>query len=95
MFKWYSSEKLEFFWDKQKNEKLIFERKISFEDVLIKLSENSFFRIVSGNRKNQNYLLLEMNGYIYVVPFVKDKNKIFLKTIFPSRKMTKKYLGGK
>ena len=94
MMKFYSLENLEFFWDKQKNEKLIIERKISFEDVLVYLSGNSFLKVVNGNRNNQSYLLLEIEGYIYVVPFTKDGNKIFFKTIFPSRKMTKKYLGG-
>jgi hypothetical protein len=28
------------------------------------------------------------------VPFVEDDGRIFLKTIIPSRKMTKQYLGG-
>ncbi|EDP46922.1 conserved hypothetical protein [Rickettsiella grylli] len=34
-------------------------------------------------------------SFIYLVPFVKEKNYIFLKTIFPSRKATKKYLNEK
>jgi hypothetical protein len=33
-----------------------------------------------------------VNGYAYLVPFVRDKKKIYLKTIFPSRKATKEYL---
>jgi hypothetical protein len=36
---------------------------------------------------------VEINGYAYLVPFVQDKNKIFLKTIIPSRKAQKQYLG--
>jgi hypothetical protein len=38
---------------------------------------------------------LEINDYVYYVPFIEDNEKIFLKTIIPSRKYTKKYLGGK
>jgi hypothetical protein len=30
---------------------------------------------------------------VYLVPFVENDTDIFLKTIIPSRKMTKKYLG--
>jgi len=33
-----------------------------------------------------------MNNYAYLVPFVEDEEKHFLKTIYPSRKMTRKYL---
>ncbi len=35
-----------------------------------------------------------MNDYVYLVPFVKDGDGVFLKTIIPSRKATKRYLGG-
>jgi hypothetical protein len=31
--------------------------------------------------------------YVYLVPFVEDEKLIFLKTIIPSRKATKEYLG--
>ena len=41
---------------------------------------------------NQKILLLNFNDYIYAVPYVEDKQHIFLKTIFPTRKMTKEQL---
>jgi hypothetical protein len=41
---------------------------------------------------NQQYFVLNINEYIYYVPFVEDEERIFLKTIIPSRKLTKKYL---
>jgi hypothetical protein len=40
----------------------------------------------------QKILVLDIKGYAYYVPFIEDKEKIFLKTIFPNRKATKKYL---
>ncbi len=40
----------------------------------------------------KNLYVLEINNYAYLVPFVETKNEIFLKTIIPSRKYTKKYL---
>ncbi|CCQ63871.1 hypothetical protein CWATWH0401_3983 [Crocosphaera watsonii WH 0401] len=35
-----------------------------------------------------------MDDYAYLVLFMENDLEIFLKTIIPSRKMTKKYLGG-
>ena len=40
-------------------------------------------------------LLIEIENYIWVVPFVIEEDGIFLKTAFRSRKYTKKYFGGK
>jgi len=37
-------------------------------------------------------LIVELEGYAYLVPYVENANEIFLKTIIPSRKMTKKNL---
>ena len=50
--------------------------------------------IVPGRGKfgHQKQFLVEANDYIYIVPFVEEDNRIFLKTIIPSRKMTKRYL---
>ena len=33
-----------------------------------------------------------MDSYIYVVPYIVEKEYLFLKTIIPSRKATKDYL---
>ena len=39
-------------------------------------------------------LIVDVSGYAYMAPFVKDGNAYFLRTIIPSRKATKKHLGG-
>jgi hypothetical protein len=44
---------------------------------------------------NQKVFLVKIDTYIYSVPYVEDKDKIFLKTIIPNSKATKKYFGGK
>jgi len=36
--------------------------------------------------------IVEIRNYVYIVPFAEDKEKYFLKTIYPSREATKKYL---
>jgi hypothetical protein len=40
-------------------------------------------------------MIVDVEGYAYLVPYVIEENECFLKTIIPSRKATKKYLGGK
>ncbi|MBI4432845.1 MAG: BrnT family toxin [Candidatus Omnitrophica bacterium] len=83
-------------WDQAKNQKLILERGISFEAVVTALGEGSILKIVPGKGRyqHQKQFILVINEYVYVVPFVENEQKIFLKTIIPSRKLTKQYLLG-
>ncbi len=82
-------------WNDFKNELLRNERSVSFEDVLQEIQQN---RILANeehpNRQNQYIFIVRINDYAYLVPYVEDEEKIFLKTIIPSRKATKKYLKG-
>jgi len=48
----------------------------------------------SQNHQEQLCLIVDILNYAYVVPFVQYENIVFLKTIYKSRKQTKKYLGG-
>jgi hypothetical protein len=41
----------------------------------------------------QRILVVRREEYVYLVPFVEDEHTVFLKTIIPSRKATKHYLG--
>ena len=43
---------------------------------------------------NQRLFVVNVEGYAYLVPFLEDENEVFLKTIIPSRKATRNYLGG-
>ena len=85
-----------FDWNKQKNEQLKQERSISFEEVLMAVEEGNILDIVAHpNREKyagQQIFVLEIGGYAYLVPFAEDAEKVFLKTIIPSRKATKKYI---
>jgi hypothetical protein len=79
-------------WNALKNIRLKFTRGISFQEI-IKAD-------LKGSRKNpsrnfQRVLEYEYKGYMWVVPFVVGKNGIFLKTIYPSRKLKKLYEKGK
>lgn len=83
-------------WDDEKNEILKRERNISFEEVVIAMTEGGLIDIIKNPNQrgypNQKVYIVNIENYAYIVPFVEDKTKYFLKTIFPSRKMTKKYL---
>ena len=87
------------YWDEEKNLKLQNEREISFEDIELAILENRILDILEHPNKskypNQKLMIVEIDGYAYVVPFVEEGKDIFLKTIFPSRKYTKKYLRGR
>ncbi len=85
-----------FQWDKEKNQKLIKERGISFEAVVLQIEAGQVLSIIQGRGKykHQGQFVIEINNYIYVVPFVEDSERVFLKTIIPSRKLTKRFLLG-
>lgn len=85
-----------FDWDKKKNKKLLRERGISFEAIVSLIESGNIIATVTGKGKyaHEKQFVVEMNKYIYVVPFVEDEEKVFLKTIIPSRKLTKKFLSG-
>jgi hypothetical protein len=79
-----------------KNHWLKENRNISFEEVIAALEDKRLIEVIEHPNKakypNQNMYVLEINNYIYLVPFVQtSKNSVFLKTIFRSRKATKQY----
>mgnify|MGYP001607772692 FL=1 len=82
-----------FDWNSEKNKKLIKERGVSFEMCLVKIGSKDILDILDNiNYPNQKIFVLEIDDYVYLVPFVENEDEIFLKTIIPSRKFTKKYL---
>src|SRR5688572_20983004 len=73
------------------------ERGVSFEDVVAALDNGKLLNTIDHHNvvkyPNQKIYMVDVNEYVYLVPFVKkDEQTIFLKTIIPSRKFTKKYL---
>lgn len=86
-------------WSAEKNFILVQERGISFEDVIFSLQRGGLLDdIVHPNRAvypHQRIFVVAINSYAYLVPYIENENEIFLKTIIPSRKATKQYLGGK
>ena len=85
-----------FVWGEEKNAWLKQERGLCFEDIVIAVDEKRVLEILEhANKKkypNQKILIVAIDAYAHLVPFVEMENTIFLKTIIPSRKATKRYL---
>jgi hypothetical protein len=83
-------------WSEEKNTILKNERDMSFEEILIAINEGGLLDILEHPNKkkypNEKIFVIEVNCYVYLVPFAENNNEIFLKTIIPSRKATKQYL---
>jgi len=87
-----------FEWSDEKNEWLKHVREITFEEIVYHLSEGDLLDVLEHPNQErypgQRIFVVNVQGYAFVVPFVEDDEVIFLKTVIPSRKMTKQYLGG-
>lgn len=85
-----------FFWNPEKNDLLIAERGVGFEQVVIAIEQGSLLDVRehpnAQRYPNQKLLIMEINGYGYLVPVVEETEYYFLKTIIPSRKATQELL---
>lgn len=84
-------------WNEEKNRQLKTDRNISFEEVVIHIAAGNLLDTVEHPHpekyNGQRIFVVKMGDYVWLVPFVESDNEIFLKTIIPSRKATKRYLG--
>jgi uncharacterized DUF497 family protein len=85
-----------FVWNEEKNVWLKQERGLCFEDIVIAVGEKRTLEILEHTNKkkypNQKILIVSIDKYAYLIPFVETENAVFLKTIIPNRKATKQYL---
>jgi hypothetical protein len=85
-------------WNLEKNRFLQTERNVSFEDVVYHIMAGGILDTVEHPNQErypgQQIHVIEIEGYAYLVPFVESEDEVFLKTVIPSRKATKTYLGG-
>lgn len=82
-------------YSEEKNQLLKETRGICFEDIVGAYEKRRVIDdIKSKTHPNQRILIVKMKEYIYAVPYVVDgkKRTIFLKTIYPSRVLVKKYM---
>ena len=85
-------------WNAEKNQVLMSERGISFEDVVFALQSGGLLDdLIHPNKEkypSQRMFVVDIDDYAWLVPYVENAQELFLKTIIPSRKATKQYLRG-
>jgi mRNA-degrading endonuclease RelE of RelBE toxin-antitoxin system len=81
-------------WSKEKDKILKKQRGTGFEDIIEAIDKNLLDVYDHPNKQeypNQKIYVVKSHDYVFLVPFVRDGNDIFLKTIIPSRKAKKIY----
>ena len=84
-------------WNAEKNLALKELRDICFEDVVFYIERGEIVDDYAHPNQNaypgQRIMVVCIDNYVYLVPYVENEEELFLKTIIPSRKATQKYLG--
>lgn len=87
-----------FNWSSGKNQQLIVDRGMSFEEVVFSILNGGLLDDIAhpntADYPNQRIFVIQIHDYASLVPYVESQDEIFLKTIIPSRKFTRIYLGG-
>ncbi len=84
-------------WNSTKNQQLVSERGVSFEDIVFYMQQGQLPDDIqypnSVKYPEQRIFVINVDNYVYLVPYIENQQEIFLKTVIPSRKATKQYLG--
>ena len=82
-------------WNADKNQILVQERGISFERIVFEISMGNEVAVVMHPNQDkypgQMISVVQVDDYVYLVPFIETESEIFLKTIIPSRKATRQF----
>jgi uncharacterized DUF497 family protein len=86
-----------FRWNAKKNDSLKMERGVSFEHVVVAVETGGLLDTTDhpnmAQYPHQKVMIVAINGYAYLVPYVEEEDYYFLKTVIPSRKATREKLG--
>jgi uncharacterized DUF497 family protein len=84
-------------WNAEKNESLKSTRGISFEHVVVAVESGGLLDIADHPNKarypRQKVMVVAIDSYAYLVPYVEEDDYFFLKTVIPSRKATREEMG--
>ncbi len=74
-------------------------RGIGFEEIMDPINNGDLLADIahpSSRRSYQPQYVIKVGRYAYTIPYVcnRQKHEIFLKTAYPSRALTKKYING-
>lgn len=85
-----------FVWNHAKNALLLAERGLCFEAVVAAIEADGLLDVLEHPNQSrypgQRILVVCLNAYACLVPFVETDGGLFLKTMIPSRKATRQYL---
>jgi uncharacterized DUF497 family protein len=85
-----------FVWNHAKNALLMEERGLCFEAVVAAVEADGLLDVLEHPNQSrypgQRILVVCLNAYAYLVPFVETDSSLLLKTIIPSRKATRQVL---
>jgi uncharacterized DUF497 family protein len=83
---------LDFTWNEEKNQLLKQERNLSFEAVVAVIENDQIIDDYAHPiRDGQRVLVVEIDGYVCAVPYVRNERTVFLKTIYRNRNLNQKY----
>jgi len=82
-------------WNPDKNQLLVKERGITFERIVFAIGSGDELAVLEHPNQEkypgQKISIVQVDDYVYAVPFIENDTEIFLKTIIPSRKATRQY----
>ena len=85
-----------FRWDPQKNAQLMRERGLSFEQIVLAVDGGDLLQVIAhpnpARYPKQKIMVVAMDAYAFLVPFVQEEDGYFLKTIIPSRKAPRDFM---
>jgi len=86
----------ELVWDPDKDEWLKANRGLGFVEAAAEIEAGRLLATIAhhdrGKYGHQRIFVVEIRGYACCVPFVETEREIFLKTVYPSRKATRRFL---
>ncbi len=69
----------------------------NYEEIVFQISQGAEVDLFEHPNQmkypGQKVSVVVVEEYVYLVPYVESESALFLKTIIPSRKATKKYIG--
>jgi hypothetical protein len=85
--------------NEEKNQLLKVTRGVGLDEIMTAISSGDLLADIahpSHTRPNQRLYAVRIGKYAHAVPYVINpgKNEIFLKTAYPSKVLTKKYIKG-
>ncbi len=88
---------MNFKYNYEKNSQLLETREIGFEEIIQAIFEGNILDIRKHPNElkypDQKILYVRILEEVYAVPFMEEKDCFFLKTLFPTRKAGKEFLG--